>query len=50
MMTMPLRAAPAIAEGFARGSGVRTNIRHLGRAEIPTQHIFGVFNGRAGPG
>src|SRR6266511_3382237 len=23
-----MRAAPAIAEGFARGSGVRTNIRH----------------------
>ena len=28
MMTMPYARCAAIAKGFARGSGVRTNIRH----------------------
>jgi hypothetical protein len=50
-MTCLMRAAPAIAEGFARGKRCANKYPTLARAEIPTQHIFGVFNGRdAGPG
>jgi hypothetical protein len=41
-----MRAAPAIAEGFALGKRCANKYPTLARAEIPTQHIFGVFNGR----
>jgi hypothetical protein len=46
MTVMLMCAAPAIAEGFCTAQAVCEQNPTLARAEIPTQHSFGVFLSR----
>jgi hypothetical protein len=50
MMTMPYARCAGDCQRICTGQRCANKYPTLGRAEIPTQHIFGVFNGRdAGP-
>src|SRR6266511_3979197 len=49
--TMPYARCAGDCRRICSGRRCADKYPTLGRAEIPTQHIFGVFNGRdAGPG
>jgi hypothetical protein len=51
MMTMPYARCAGDCQRICTGQRCANKYPTLARAEIPTQHIFGVFNGRdAGPG
>jgi hypothetical protein len=51
MMTMPYARCAGDCRRICTGQRCANKYPTLARAEIPTQHIFGVFNGRdAGPG
>jgi hypothetical protein len=51
MMTMPYARCAGDCQRICTGQRCANKYPTLARAEIPTQHIFGVFNGRdVGPG
>src|SRR5436190_19470453 len=51
MMTIPYARCAGDCKRICTGQRCANKYPTLTRAEIPTQHIFGVFNGRdAGPG